>query len=219
MSKNFEEQLIRLSRTGTHGNNPYHNFDHCFNVYQMCKRIYREELDKEVPESLMWAALFHDYNHSGGATDDIVNIETARDGVTEHFLDTKITDDFDKGLIPAEDLLTLGYQLRRVHELIECTVFDKGIFPVTPTTFGAKVIRDADLSSIFLPTEQAVESLRGLYKEMLVGIPDLTLSVFCERNVTFLTQATWFTETCQKLAATELPDRLDRVHHLLLANG
>ncbi len=70
-------------------NNPYHNARHLLHVLWLCHeacKYYREQFTPRKMRNLLIAALFHDFDHSGKAGQDIVNIEQAIKGLDLHIL-------------------------------------------------------------------------------------------------------------------------------------
>jgi len=60
--------------------NPYHNFRHMLHVTRLCYlacEFYAKALTKRKMRDLLIAAMFHDFDHTGKAGPDSVNIERA----------------------------------------------------------------------------------------------------------------------------------------------
>lgn len=98
MKEIINKAIVFIIKNNKSNNLPYHGIDHLFEVYNNCKTLIdfsemdqfilnedSEEVNYET--ELLIAALFHDYNHSGGKLKDIENIEIAIKGCKE-FLDT-----------------------------------------------------------------------------------------------------------------------------------
>lgn len=66
---------------------PYHNLNHMLCVVKYCYNAleFMGILDDENTESLLLAALFHDFNHSMGRRDDSFNITQAKLGVIDFY--------------------------------------------------------------------------------------------------------------------------------------
>lgn len=107
---------------------PYHNNQHLFNVARLASQLYRSGWDCNRTEErlVITAALFHDYDHSGGELKDAQNIERAIKGMTE-FLQRRPV---------------LGVDPERVAELIAVTEFP---FTREPKNKLEQCLRDADL--------------------------------------------------------------------------
>lgn len=109
---------------------PYHNFRHMFHVLWLCYEacwFYQEQLTPRQKRNLLVAALFHDFNHSGMAGDDDLNIEKA----VRAFKKFVVTEDLEA----VEDIC----------ELIEATQYPY-ITPTSELSLSGKIIRDADIS-------------------------------------------------------------------------
>lgn len=123
-----------LCRHATNLGHPYHNFRHVSHVLWLCYQacvFYREEgMTRESMRTLLIAALFHDFNHSGRPGPDKVNIEAAIMALEEHLL--------------PEDMCYLEH----IKHVIKATEF-----PYTMSTeevgFLGKIIRDADMGQAF----------------------------------------------------------------------
>lgn len=64
---------------------PYHNNEHLYTVALNCDEAARYyKLRLEDRRILFLAGLYHDYNHSAGATSDTINISRAIAGAVEH---------------------------------------------------------------------------------------------------------------------------------------
>lgn len=110
---------------------PYHNNYHAFCMVLNCydaSKFY--ELANSETRDLLIAALFHDFNHSGGEYLDTENINRALLGYTECCL--------IKNIIPSEV----------VKKLIIVTEYP---YKKDPDTLLEKVIRDADLMQSTMP--------------------------------------------------------------------
>lgn len=110
-------------------NNPYHNKEHILFVFSFSMflfDLYKKELkltnkDKHI---LGVAALFHDYNHSGGKLKDDENIELAIEGLKKFIKDNSIVINEDE-----------------IINIIKCTEFPHKDIELNELQ---KIIRDAD---------------------------------------------------------------------------
>jgi|688.fasta_scaffold00172_182 hypothetical protein len=189
--------------------NPYHNLQHCINVYKWCEKIAAHE-NKEFAIELQWAALFHDFDHSGGRVDDNINLLYAVTGFNLFYAK------WANQHINQWDYYNPGH-IAKIVSIIRCTAFIKGTFPVEPITFEEKAIRDADLMSVFLPDEEAIEALNGLYKEISLS-NNLTRLEFWDSNKSFFNKVTWYTDY-GKLKSAELNNRIDELRPLFLSDA
>lgn len=129
---------------------PYHNTMHMITVAHNCAKlsIMEHNVDRRV---VLAAALFHDFDHTGGHSGDWANIERAVAGFTQFVIDWPGTLD--------------DVEIVKVIDCIRCTVFPFVIEPVTP---DQKVLRDADLlQSVDLNFERIL--LDGLRAEMEIA--------------------------------------------------
>lgn len=132
--------------------NPYHNNYHTFQVARLADTLITLHGDRWW-RSVVTAALFHDFNHSGGHESDAVNIERAVEGFRQ-FIEADLLGDLD--LTPAiqEDIVALIRGTQFPWQDVELTV------PMA-------VLRDADiLSCVSQAGVWAV--MKGLCQEMSV---------------------------------------------------
>lgn len=146
-----------------HANNhPYHNLYHTLCVTQICHELategmnYRQcntvlagmhsapvVLTHDHVKDLIVAALFHDFNHSGGLLSDKLNVESAIEGIPD-----EINSEF-------------------IMRIIQATEYPYIMSPDTSTELGycQAIIRDADLVQ-FIKDNSIPQNIFGLYKEM-----------------------------------------------------
>lgn len=112
---------------------PYHNFRHIFHVMWLCYdacMFYRQQLTKREMRSLLIAAMFHDFDHSGTMGDDDINILRAVRGLERHLSEE------DKA------------HLSEISAIIKVTEY-----PYKTSSdqldLTAQIIRDADLGQAF----------------------------------------------------------------------
>ncbi|MEK7599008.1 MAG: HD domain-containing protein [Patescibacteria group bacterium] len=114
--------------------NPYHNFRHICHVlwlcYEACEFYGIETLSRRKMRNLLIAALFHDFDHTGKAGPDSVNIERAIAGLKKY--------------ISSED----QSEFEDISAIIRSTEY-----PYTVSNenldLPSLIIRDADLSQAF----------------------------------------------------------------------
>lgn len=137
-----------IMKNSTSNDLPYHNFNHLLTVvrytYGAC-RFY--ELEEKDEKELLFAALFHDVNHSGGKETDDVNVINAKRAV--HNFCHKYNIDID------------------AHEV--CRIIDATQYPyvLEPEEMDLKqqIIRDADLMQVF-EYNWIQQNMMGLCSEM-----------------------------------------------------
>lgn len=190
--------VYKLSTSGYHVHNPYHNLIHCYQVYEACVNLLTLQ-QLEISDELIWASIYHDYNHSGGSEPDTINIQRAIDGVNEGINEFY-------SLYPEHP----SVNIETIESLIKCTTFI-GHFPTEPTTIEECVIRDADLMTIFAGHEIAVLLTKGLYKEIQRNRPELTKEEFVKANYEFLSNAKYYTEPANDLVEQFLMLNLERL--------
>ena len=142
---------------------PYHNLNHMLTVVKHCYRAmdYMDMLDDKYCETLLVAALFHDYNHSMGRRDDAYNVAQAKKGL-EFFVKNVTWKDFD---------------LDFLNSILDATQFPYIIKGDDLNPYQA-IIRDADLMQIAEP-DWISHVILGLVEEMHYPLKDLMVG---ERN-------------------------------------
>jgi hypothetical protein len=200
-------QLLSLAQSGFHKLNPYHNLDHELAVVYYSNACYVNEAGATGETSLSAdpslrkrelaiAALFHDHNHSGGRTNDLLNVKRAIDFIN--------SDEFRR-------VISDGYSPARIEATISCTTFHEGVFTYVPRSFVQKCIRDADLMSIY--TEEGRTLLVGLFKEMgtnLLSLDSDAITKKLEANYQFLDKAKMYTQYGEYMKSFFLRDACDK---------
>ena len=157
--------------------NPYHNTEHMINVYNNCMNLFElysgvgnlNEYDKLY---LGLAALFHDFNHSGGKLTDTENIELALNGLKDYLTLIKRMDCYD-------DVENIIISTEFPHKDIELNLLQK-------------IIRDADtMGGIVDGWENVVKNLAKEYNK--------PLSEFIPTQIKFLNSAKFYTPQCNDL--------------------
>src|ERR1700730_7211803 len=169
--------------------NPYHNFRHMSHVLWLCYKAcqyYSHELPPRQMRTLLIAALFHDFDHTGrphrGDEDpDGINIEIAISGLRRYLASD------DRALMP------------EIEALIEATHFPYRVDSQKLDLLG-KIIRDADLAQALSPVwiQQVVI---GLARE--AGVSPLAM---LKAQSSFLTSLRFNTPWAQQLFPQELID-------------
>lgn len=186
------------ANTGTHIFNPYHNGRHADCVTQTAIYAYTYEDGARPTPELMFSALFHDYDHSGGYADDEWNVNRATDAVRKFRGHPRL----------------VGVDIQVITSNIMCTYFDGTGFPVEPRTLEQKALRDADLMAIY--ESDAGAQLYGLFRELRVRRPELELKEFIEGNKNFLIAAPMYTKYGNAVKDKCLSDRLAHLEEMLL---
>jgi peptidyl-tRNA hydrolase len=127
---------------------PYHNLNHNITVTIFCKYIGdSENLNKKQMKELLLAAIFHDFNHSGGKEKDDYNIKNAKKGFSDFIKESE--EDVDEKV---------------VYKIIDATEFP---YKKESKELGIqeKIIRDADMCQLFEPNRLQFNYL-GLQSEM-----------------------------------------------------
>ena len=142
---------------------PYHSLNHMLTVLKHCYRAmdYMDMLDDNHCETLLVAALFHDYDHSMGRRDDAYNVVQAKKGL-EFFVKNSTWKDFDLDLL---------------NSILDATQFPYIIKGDDLNPYQA-IIRDADLMQIVEP-DWVSHVILGLVEEMHYPLKELMVG---ERN-------------------------------------
>jgi HD superfamily phosphodiesterase len=182
---------------GTHVLNPYHNNEHQLQVAYHAVNAYMHDVKEAVVQkdidTLVVAALFHDFDHSGGKLKDEENIQRALQ--------------FVQGSAFKAIAVKQQVEVEQVVELIRVTEFSGGVFPNEPQNLMAKALRDADLCSIF-SAEGRMLIKYGLFEEInKKPIEAATLEEinnFALNNRKFLLNAKFYTTYGQRLKEDQL---------------
>lgn len=175
---------VILNNTGN--TNPYHSFEHLSNVFLYCKEgaEYHELPEKETLHLLL-AALFHDFNHSGGELKDNANIANAKMGVSEWYKNSDVA-------------LDVEY----INSLIDITEFPYTI-QSNALNLPQQILRDADMGSIF--TDNWFQTIMlGLSAETKTG-----LEAFLEQQKNFMSNLKGNTPWFQKTKLPMLQEKLE----------
>lgn len=175
----FGEFLDYFRKNNLSNELPYHNEYHSYQMVLNCFEgaQYIGVSNKLEIKILLIAALFHDFNHSGGNLSDADNIKKAI-----------------AGLFTANDC----YELLDADSLTKCIkCIEYTQYPYTSTATESTlqcIIRDADLMSVYEETDAILLSqFHGLYSEICIQKPDLTFNDFIEGNDKFLRSIVWQT--------------------------
>lgn len=203
-------RIMNTMDFGTHVVNPYHNTTHMKLVAYHAYAAYTDgggDPQSTLASELTLAALFHDYNHSGGFESDTENIEA-----TLRYLRNKVWAEF----FEAE-----GVSQETVFDLIRMTQYNGPIvgFPHKPQTLAEKSIRDADLCMIYTPEGRAL--LVGLFEEFnrrpitSAVVTSQHVNDFFKANCKFLYNAEYYTPYGIRMRDTHLLQSLEEFRLLL----
>lgn len=170
---NLQDFYEYFSRNNISNDLPYHNRIH---TETMIKNVYDGasyyNLNIVETKELVIAALFHDFNHSGGKLTDKENINLV---LTE--LD-KISDMFAKHDI----------ELQKIKDMVYITEFP---FVHFPKTLQQKIIRDSDLMQSFSTLEMVIN---GLAEELTHKFgKKLSKKEMCDGQIKFMEESIFYT--------------------------
>lgn len=156
----------------------YHNRYHsCFMMVKCDSMAEQMGLLMEARRALCLAAMFHDFNHSGGVVGDNVNISNAVSGLIACNTGRVLTND------------AIG--------LIQVTEFTGPGFAHKPSTTAECIIRDADILQGCTPFF-AKTIYVDLFNELLVSKLEMTILEFRAGQEKFLREVEMFTEAGKK---------------------
>lgn len=149
--------LKYIVNTNSANNAPYHNLNHLITVMKHC--YYALDLlgmkDDTKTEPLLLAALFHDYEHSGGELTDTLNVARAWEGFRNFLIE------FHPLGVQPLDIKTDDYNFMK--NLIISTEYPHTIKNKDLTIYQA-ILRDADMCQTFEPS-WFTSDIYGLAKE------------------------------------------------------
>jgi HD superfamily phosphodiesterase len=164
------EPYLKIIITKNNGNyNDYHNIYHIITVV---KNTYLIAIDEKISDTdirlLLIAAMFHDFDHSGGKIkDDAENIKSAIDAFYKYTKESDINNDF-------------------VVNIIKCTQFPYKEDEIL--TKYQKIIRDADMLQ-WVEDNFIQQILLGLSKEYggIISVNSLENQIKFMKNTKFFT--------------------------------
>jgi hypothetical protein len=188
-----------IMKNSTSNDLPYHNFNHLLTVVRYTHGACRfYELTPKEELEMLFAALFHDVNHSGGKETDDVNIINAKRAVHNFCHNYNI--DID------------------AHEV--CRIIDATQYPYVyePHELDLKqqIIRDADLMQVF-EYNWIQQNMMGLCSEMgitmdkmIPGQRDFLMSAQFNTNWGIFWKEQRWKEVKEKL------DKLEKLYNLVV---
>lgn len=168
--------------------NDYHNNEHMINVFNNTMMLFNHYKDEYAltPYNklcLGLAALFHDFNHSGGKLKDSQNIELALVSLKE-FIDT-----ITKSDIWCNRKMVNMLIYNSIEKIITATEFPHLDIDLDPLQ---KIIRDADtMGGIIEGWQSVVTNLASEYNK--------TLEEFIPTQIKFLNSVKFNTDYCNQL--------------------
>lgn len=179
--KNYNTLLFNDAKnyilTNNITNNPYHNNNHIIDVFNnsmLLFNLYKKTYDLSDTDELYLglAALFHDFNHSGGKLKDNKNIKNSLNGLKKYLKIINKTDLYNniKNIIKATEF---------PHKNIELNILQK-------------IIRDADTMGGI--TDNWLNNVKSLAKEY-----NKTLKEFIPDQISFLKNIKYNTNYCNNL--------------------
>lgn len=179
---------------------PYHNLFHANCMIENCyDGAQWHDLPYGSTRELLIAAMFHDFDHSGGKEVDHVNITCALTGLSQFFIQS------DRGS---------GYCPDLIWQCIRCTEYP---FVVEPFTIEQRIIRDADLMQFRYPNwRRMLEHKLREEMEVKVGKP-ISDDEMYDGNRNFWLVAKFYTAWGRKIFNTEGVDL--QYHFKLISLG
>jgi len=168
--------------------NPYHSFEHTSNVFLYCVEgsEYHNVPEKERL-NLLLAALFHDFNHSGGEMTDNINISNAKLGVEAW----------------AKEINDATVDLEQIYSLIDITEFPYKV-DSNSLNLQQQILRDSDMGSIFTD---------NWFQTIILGLSSegkIEIEAFIEQQKNFMNSmkpnTPWFQKTKMPLLQEKLDD-------------
>lgn len=152
---------------------PYHNLNHLLVYTKAVEDIVEYEYEGEIQiktrNSMLIAAIFHDFNHSAGRETDDKNIEDAKEGVRKFLEQEKINVDIEF-----------------IDSLLDATQYPY-VIPEKELSEYQKIMRDADLFQLFQPN-WVHQCIFGLSQES-----SKTIREFVDIQLKFLSSAKFHT--------------------------
>lgn len=169
---------------------PYHNFYHILCVSYNAQAIATSlGLFQEEIRLLMLAALFHDFNHSGGKLPDSENVKNAIASFLEHSSETEEDNNF-------------------VVEIIKATEYPY-VIKEDELSLYQKIIRDADLMQVF-EKNYLQQNVFGLMQELKFH----KLEMMLDGSLSFWQNCKFHTDYAKKAAMRNMPSIIKDVEFL-----
>lgn len=178
---NLLDYLDYFNKNNLGKNNPYHNEYHSYSVVLNCYQgAIVEGLSTFSIKSLLLAALFHDFNHSGGEfADDNENINQALGGLF------KFIKSLNNEKLTAKELILIG-------DIIKITKYP---YEEAPSIIEQKIIRDSDLMQAYEQNQTILlAQYTGLYEELIKTKTELSFEQYIIGSKSFLSNIKWETD-------------------------
>jgi len=188
--KIWSDAFVYITEVSSSNSLPYHNIKHVLDVFKNCYNLsfYEEVSDKSVVE-LGLAALFHDFNHSGGQLADSQNIINALLALDGFFITHPV---YNKEV----DKVSIS-------NIIKATQYPY-VISDDVLSIEQKIIRDADLLQTF-EEDWITMIMFGLRKEMKKSMVEMIkIQVGFLENMKFYTK--WANEKYEALKSKNLTD-------------
>lgn len=172
--------------------NSYHNLYHTACMVMNCKAAGEWYMLSTIQQAhLIIAAWFHDFEHSGGAQPDFINIHVAIENM-RRILSKAGVNSFD---------------IYEIEKIITVTEYP---FIRTPETVSQKIIRDCDLLQSLEPDWQD-QIFCGLLLEIQNKNKDFTLDQFVNAQISFMENAAFYTEWFEQKKRLEWNNRMQLI--------
>ena len=177
----LEKSFYHVINNNESVNLPYHNTRHLIKVFDSCMEIARGyNLSEHDLVVLGVAALFHDYNHSGGKLTDAENVQIAIDEFNKFY-------ELNKDLFDGIHYISIGH-------LITYTEFPK---TKEPENDIQKILMDADLIQAF-DIDWFLYAVKGLSMERGVTVQKALVD-----QTNFINNVSFYTRYASKLHKKE----------------
>jgi HD superfamily phosphodiesterase len=177
----LENYLKIILKENKSNNLPYHNLYHTLCVVDNVHAIStNEELSSKEIRLVMLAALFHDFNHSGGKLSDSENVKNAIEAFKTFSVESEKDNNF-------------------VVEIIKATEYPY-VIKDDELSLYQKIIRDADLMQTF-EKNYLQQNVIGLMEELKVDSLDKML----EGSLNFWKNCKFHTDFAKEMSMTYMP--------------
>ncbi len=189
--------------------NAYHNNKHMIDVFNNAMVLFKEyqkEYDLNLNDKLHLglAALFHDFNHSGGKLKDDENIELALTGLKDYLDKATLTSSLLSKLSDPYNFSNISNLYNDIKHIITSTEFPHKDIQLD---ILQKIIRDADTMGGI--SEDWISIVKSLAKEY-----NKTLEEFIPTQIKFLDTVKFNTEYCNDLLKKKKEEIIEKLKML-----